>query len=97
MNRTEKAEVIATLNDEFGKAGVVIVARYTGMTVAEMSKLRAQMRAAGASFQVAKNRLAMRALTGTGSEGISALFKGPTGIALSADPVAAPKVALNYS
>jgi large subunit ribosomal protein L10 len=97
VDRTEKAAVIASLNERVGGAGVVIVARYTGMTVAEMSKLRTQMRAAGASFKVAKNRLAMRALEGTGAEGLAKLFTGPTGIAVSADPVAAPKVALNYA
>lgn len=97
MDRTEKASVIASLNERFGDAGVVVVARYTGMTVSEISKLRSQMRAAGASFKVAKNRLAKRALEGTGSEGIADLFTGPTGVAVSADPVSAPKVAIAYA
>jgi large subunit ribosomal protein L10 len=97
VNRTEKAEVISSLNQTLSGAGVVIVARYTGMTVAEMSKLRSQMRAAGASFKVAKNRLAKRALEGTGAEGVTSLFTGPTGLAISADPIAAPKAAYNYA
>lgn len=97
MDRTEKAQVIAQLNERFGEAGVVVVARYTGMTVSDMSKLRSQMRAVGASFKVAKNRLAKRALEGTGTEAMAALFTGPTGVAISADPVAAPKVAAAYA
>src|SRR6201989_3276404 len=67
------------------------------MTVSQMSDLRARMRAAGASFKVAKNRLAVRALQGTAAEGIAHLFKGPTGIAYSKDPVTASKVAVAYA
>ena len=97
MDKTQKAEVVEDLNQVFAKAGSVVVAHYSGMTVAEMSDLRARMRAQGASFRVAKNRLAMRALKGTAVEGIAHLFKGPTGIAYSSDPVAASKVAVAYA
>ena len=62
-----------------------------------MSDLRSRMNAAGASFRVAKNRLAVRALKGTPVEGIAHLFKGPTGIAISNDPIAASKVAVAYA
>lgn len=97
MDRAEKAEVVEELNGVFSKAGSLVVAHYSGMTVAQMGDLRARMRAAGASFKVAKNRLAVRALQGTAVEGIAHLFKGPTGIAYSADPVAASKVAVAYA
>lgn len=97
MDKAEKAEVVEDLSGVFAKAGSVVVAHYSGMTVAEMSDLRARMRAQGASFRVAKNRLAMRALKGTAVEAISHLFKGPTGIAYSSDPVAASKVAVAYA
>ena len=97
MDKAEKAEVVEDLNGVFAKAGSLVVAHYSGMTVAEMSDLRARMRAQGASFRVAKNRLAMRALKGTAVEGIAHLFKGPTGIAYSSDPVAASKVAVAYA
>ena len=86
MDKTEKAEVVEDLKGVFANAGSLVVAHYTGMTVAQMGDLRARMRAAGASFKVAKNRLAVRALQGTAVEGISHLFKGPTGIAYSKDP-----------
>ena len=97
MEKAKKAEVVEDLNSVFSKAGSVVVAHYSGMTVAQMSDLRQRMGAAGASFRVAKNRLAVRALKGTPIEGIAHLFKGPTGIAVSDDPVAASKVAAAYA
>ena len=97
MEKAKKAEVVEDLNSVFAKAGSVVVAHYTGMTVAQMADLRSRMRANGASFRVAKNRLAVRALKGTPIEGIAHLFKGPTGIAVSDDPVAASKVAAAYA
>ncbi|HEY1612995.1 MAG TPA: 50S ribosomal protein L10 [Rhizomicrobium sp.] len=97
MDRTQKADVVESLNGLIGEAGSVVVAHYSGMTVAQMSDLRRRMRAAGASFKVAKNRLAVRALEGTNAQAIAHLFKGPTGIAISRDPVAASKVAVAYA
>ena len=97
MDRAQKAEVISQLNEQFGKAGVVVVARYQGMTVADMSKLRSQMRAVGASFKISKNRLAKRAAEGTMAKPMQDLLKGPTGIAISSDPISAPKAAYEYA
>jgi len=97
MDRTQKAEAVQGLHGLFAEAGAVVVAHYSGMTVAQMGELRSRLRKAGASFKVAKNRLAMRALEGTQAAGISDLFKGPTGIAYSNDPVAAPKVVVAYA
>jgi large subunit ribosomal protein L10 len=97
VEKAKKAEVVEDLSGVFAKAGSVVVAHYSGMTVAQMSDLRGRMRAAGASFRVAKNRLAVRALKGTPVEGIAHLFKGPTGIAVSDDPIAASKVAVAYA
>src|SRR3979490_3423472 len=97
MDRTQKAETVQSLHGLFANAGAVVVAHYTGMTVAQMGELRSRLRKAGASFKVAKNRLAVRALEVTPATGISDLFKGPTGIAYSKDPVAAPKVLVAYA
>jgi large subunit ribosomal protein L10 len=97
VEKAKKAEVVEDLNGVFSNAGSVVVAHYSGMTVAQMSDLRSRMNAAGASFRVAKNRLAVRALKGTPVEGIAHLFKGPTGIAISNDPIAASKVAVAYA
>ena len=97
MDRAEKKEVVAELNGVFSKASVVVVAHYSGLTVAQMQNLRKQMREAGASVQVAKNRLAKIALEGTDVASIGSLMKGPTLIAYSDDPVAAPKVAVAFA
>ena len=92
MDRAEKKELVAELGDVFTKTSVVVVAHYSGLTVAQLQNLRKQMREAGASVQVAKNRLAKIALEGTDVASIGSLLKGPTLIAYSDDPVAAPKV-----
>ncbi len=96
MLRAEKAQVIDDLNAVFGETGVVVVTHYKGLTVAEISDLRARMRAAGASFRVTKNKLAQRAVDGTPFAGMSTLFKGPTAIAFSKDPTAAPKIVTEF-
>jgi large subunit ribosomal protein L10 len=95
--RAEKAQVIDELSTVFGETGVVVVTHYKGLTVAEISDLRARTRAAGASFRVTKNKLAQRALDGTPFAPMSALFKGPTAIAFSKDPTAAPKIVAEFA
>jgi large subunit ribosomal protein L10 len=97
VDRAGKAQLVATLNAVFSKTSVVVVAHYTGLSVAEMQKLRAQMKQAGATVKVAKNRLAKIALEGTDVASISDLMTGPTLIAYSSDPVAAPKVAVDFA
>jgi large subunit ribosomal protein L10 len=97
VERAEKAKVISALNEVFKDTGAVVVARYAGLTVAEMTAFRARMREAGASVRVAKNRLAKRALEGTDVDHIGSLFKGQTVIAFSRDPIAAPKVAVDFA
>ena len=97
MDRAEKSELVSSLNDVFSKTGVVVVAHYSGLTVAQMTALRGRMKGAGASLKVAKNRLVKLALKGTDAESISDLFKGPTVIAYSDDPVAAPKIAAEFA
>jgi large subunit ribosomal protein L10 len=97
VDRAEKKEAVASLNEVFKKTSVVVVAHYSGLTVAQMQNLRRQMRQAGASVQVAKNRLAKIALEGTDVASIGPLMKGPTLIAYSDDPVAAPKAAVAFA
>ena len=97
MERAEKREFVAGLNEVFKSTGSVVVAHYAGLTVANMTELRSKMRAAGGTVKVAKNRLAKIALQGTESEGMADLFKGQTVIAYSDDPVAAPTVASDFA
>jgi len=97
VERAEKATAVATLHEVFSKASVVVVAQYSGLTVAQMQRLRKQAREQGASVQVAKNRLAKIALEGSDVASIAPLLKGPALIAFSGDPIAAPKVAVDFA
>ncbi len=96
MLRAHKAQVIEELNAVFDETGVVVVTHYKGLTVAEISDLRSRMRAAGASFRVTKNKLAQRAVDGTPFAILSPMFTGPTAIAFSKDPTAAPKIVAEF-
>jgi len=97
VDRAAKKELVTTLNGVFKSTGVVVVAHYSGLTVPQMQNLRKQMKQAGAQVRVAKNRLAKIALEGTEAAVIVPLLKGPTLIAYSGDPVAAPKVASDFA
>jgi large subunit ribosomal protein L10 len=97
VDRAAKKELVTTLNGVFKDTNVVVVAHYTGLTVAQMQNLRKQMRQAGAAVKVAKNRLAKIALEGTDAAVVIPLLTGPTVIAYSSDPVAAPKVANDFA
>ncbi|QRG04708.1 50S ribosomal protein L10 [Xanthobacter dioxanivorans] len=97
MDRAEKQQLVTTLTDVFKSTSVVVVAHYSGLTVAQMSRLRRQMKASGATVKVAKNRLAKIALEGSDVAHVASLLKGPTVIAYSSDPVAAPKVAVEFA
>jgi large subunit ribosomal protein L10 len=97
VDRAEKEKVVEELGRIFERSGVVVVAHYEGMTVAQMQELRAEMRAAGGSVRVAKNRLAKIALEGKPGAGLGAILKGMTVFAFSDDPVAAAKVAEAYA
>jgi len=98
VNRAEKTESVESLKEVFKTSQVVVVAHYSGLTVAQLQTLRQQMKQAGAHVKVAKNRLAKIALDGSDAASIAPLLKGPTLIAYSqADPVAAPKVATDFA
>jgi large subunit ribosomal protein L10 len=97
VDRAAKKEMVTELNEVFKASSVVVVAHYAGLTVADMQLLRRQMKQAGASVKVAKNRLAKIALDGTDAAAVAPLLKGPTVIAYSSDPIAAPKVATDFA
>jgi large subunit ribosomal protein L10 len=97
VERAAKKDAVEALNGLFKTTSVAVVAHYSGLTVAQMQKLRTQMKQAGASVKVSKNRLAKIALEGTDVVAIGSLLKGPTVIATSNDPVAAPKVAIEFA
>jgi large subunit ribosomal protein L10 len=97
VDRAAKQELVTALNGVLKDTNVVVVAHYAGLNVAQMQTLRRQMKQAGAAVKVAKNRLAKLALEGTDAAAIVPLLKGPTLIAYSGDPVAAPKVAADFA
>jgi len=97
VDRAQKEELVTSLAEVFKTTSVVVVAHYSGLTVAQMSALRRQMKASGATVKVAKNRLAKIALEGSEVAHVASLLKGPTIIAYSSDPVAAPKVAVDFA
>jgi len=97
LDRAAKSQLVSSLGNIFKSTEVVVVAHYSGLTVAQMQTLRRQMKQAGASVKVAKNRLAKIALEGSEVASIAPLLKGPTLIAYSGDPVSAPKVAVDFA
>lgn len=97
MDRAQKQKLVESLQQDLGGAACVVVTHQVGLSVAEATQLRQQVRNAGATFRVTKNRLAKRALSGTPFEQLTPLFSGPTAIAFSRDPVAAPKVVVQYA
>ena len=97
MDRAKKESVVESLGDVFESSGVVVVAHYQGLTVAEMQDLRARARAADSSVRVAKNRLAKIALEGKPCESIADYLTGMTVLTFSEDPVAAAKVAEDFA
>lgn len=97
MSRAQKEAEIKELNERFANDELVVVTHYSGLTVSEISDLRAQLRAEGATFKVTKNSLTKLALKGTKFEALDNLFTGPTGVATSQDPVAAAKIAHKFA
>lgn len=97
MEKARKEQLVGELNQTFSEAALVVVTHQSGLTVAETSELRQQMREAGAAFRVTKNRLAKLAMAGTPYEGLADIFTGPTAIAYSQDVVAAARVAAKFA
>jgi len=97
VDRTQKAETVAQLQETLTGVESIVITQNAGLTAAQASELRVQMRNAGVSFKVSKNRLVLRALKGTRFEGIGPMLKGPVGLATSKDPVAAAKIAATFA
>ncbi len=96
MKRSEKKDFVSTLKEDLSNSSSIIVAEYSGLTVDETESLRKEMRANGAKFKVTKNRLTKLAIAETQYKEMSDLFKGPTAVAYSTDPVGPAKVAVSF-
>lgn len=97
MDRAGKEELVSHYNGIFENAGVIVVTHYSGLSVPDLDELRHQMADVGGTVKVTKNRLVKLALAGTPNESVSEFFSGPTAIAFSEDPVAAPKAAAKFA
>jgi large subunit ribosomal protein L10 len=97
VDRAQKRELVTKLNEQWKSSGVLVVAHYKGMTVAQMTDFRKRVKEAGGVVKVAKNRLAKLALQGTDVEAVADLLKGQTCVACSSDPISAAKVSVRYS
>ena len=97
MDRQAKESFVANLKDVFNTSAVVVVAQNTGLTVSEMNELRSAMREAGGQIKVIKNKLTKIALDGTPLSAIDEYLIGPSMLAYSDDPVAAPKIAIKFA
>jgi len=97
VDRAQKQGLVEALRQDLADTVCVVVTHQTGLSVAEATQLRRQIRGVGARYRVTKNRLVRRALEGTPFEALSPLFTGPTAIAFSHDPVAAAKAAVEFA
>ncbi len=97
MNQTEKSEIIQDVLDSMGRSEVAIATHYRGLSVAQMTRLRREIRQAGAELRVVKNTLAKRAIKGSKFEPLGQVLTGPTVLAFSKDPVAPAKVLADFA
>lgn len=98
LNKQDKARVIDDLKDRFSRAKAVVFADYKGMTVAEMSELRKQLKDSSVEFRVVKNTLARIASRDTDIAVADDIFRDPVGVAIGYDdPVTAVKKVLEFT
>lgn len=86
----KKAEIVAGITEQFQNAESAVVVNYRGLTVAQVTELRAELRAAGVKMEVIKNTYLRRAADAAGYEGLDEVFTGPTAIAFGSEDVTAP-------
>ena len=97
MNRNEKTDLVNNLHDTFDNAASVVIVHCIGLTVEESTSLRTKMRNENCNFKVTKNRIARIALKDTKYQHMDSMFKGPTAIGSSSDPVMAAKILVDYA
>lgn len=95
MNRSEKEQLVTELADKIKSAKAFYYTDFTGLNVKSMTELRRRFRRAGVEYVVVKNTLALRAVNESGLLG--ARLKGPTGVVIGPDPVAAAKVLSDFA
>jgi large subunit ribosomal protein L10 len=97
VDRNQKTELVNSLHDTFEGAASVVIVHCIGLTVAESTDLRTKMRNEDCNFKVTKNRIARIALKDTKYQHMDTMFKGPTAIGSSKDPVMAAKILVDFA
>ncbi|MFN2397302.1 MAG: 50S ribosomal protein L10 [Gemmatimonadaceae bacterium] len=95
MKRTEKEQLVTELTDKIRDAKALYFTDFTGLNVKGMTELRRRFRKAGVEYVVIKNTLALRAVSEIGLT--TERLRGPTGLVIGSDPVAAAKVLAAFS
>ncbi len=98
MNRTEKEKAVEQLSEIFTNSSFISIVSFQGLNSTEITSLRHELREADTRFQVIKNTLARRAISGTNLEALEEHFYGSTAVALnSQDAVAPAKVLIRFA
>lgn len=96
-NFEKKQQIVDDIKEKFQGASGVVLAEYRGMSVAQVTKLRVELREAGVEYRVLKNTMVQRAADEIGIEGLDSFLKGPTAIAFSEDPVTGAKILSEFT
>ena len=98
MNREEKTAVISAIQGRLRESNLAVMTEYRGLTVAQMNRLRRELKQVGAVYQVTKNTLTRRALKDTAFEKLAELLQGPTGmVTTDQDPIVVAKVLVKFA
>jgi large subunit ribosomal protein L10 len=95
MKRPEKEQLVTELREKITGAKALYYTDFTGLNVKRMTELRRRLRRAGVDYVVIKNTLALRAVNESGLAGTR--LKGPTGVVVAKDPVAAAKLLSDFA
>ena len=98
LKREEKERLVAELHEKFKEVRAVILTDFTGLDVAQLSRLRRQLQERGMEYRVVKNTLLRRASQKTALEALAEHFVGPNAIVLSyEDPVLPAKILVDFA
>ncbi|MCG8684660.1 MAG: 50S ribosomal protein L10 [Desulfobacterales bacterium] len=98
LNISQKKELVERLSKQLADAEISVLVDYKGLTVLQVTELRAKLREAGVQMEVVKNTLMRLASKGTDSEVLEDLYKGPNAIIVSQDdPVAPAKILVDFA
>jgi large subunit ribosomal protein L10 len=98
LSRQQKEELVARYREELGSVPHAFLLDFKGITVPQVTGLRARLRESGGQYLVVKNTLALRAIAGGPLEQLKELFDGPVAVAFShEDPVGLAKALAQFA